>query len=123
MEGEFSLGERLQDLRAKAGYSQEQLANLLGVSRQAISKWEGDQGKPELDNILKLAEIYRVSTDYVLRGAAVPTSVAEREGRPRLRELPLEFRVALSIIAVLAALALIFALFIVVLCIVNAIFF
>ncbi len=65
------LADRLLDLRRKAGYSQEQLADLLGVSRQAISKWEGAQGRPEVDNVVKLAQIYRVSTDFIIAGSAV----------------------------------------------------
>lgn len=64
----MDLAERLQDLRKKAGYSQEQLADLLGISRQAVSKWEASQGKPEIDNIIKLTEIYHVSADYILLG-------------------------------------------------------
>lgn len=76
------LADRLLDLRRKAGYSQEQLADLLGVSRQAISKWEGAQGRPEVDNVVKLAQIYRVSTDFILTGSASVPSVCGRPRRP-----------------------------------------
>lgn len=54
----MDIAERLQELRKKAGYSQEQVAEMLGLSRQAILKWESGQGKPEIDNIVKLTEIY-----------------------------------------------------------------
>ena len=54
----MSIAERLQELRKQAGYSQEQVAEIMGLSRQAISKWESGQGKPEIDNIVKLTEIY-----------------------------------------------------------------
>ena len=64
----MNLNERLHDLRKKAGYSQEQLAELLGISRQAISKWESGQGNPDIDNIIKLTKIYQVSADYILMG-------------------------------------------------------
>lgn len=64
----MNLADRLQDLRKKANYSQEQVADLLGISRQAISKWESGQGKPELDNIIKLTEVYHVSADYIISG-------------------------------------------------------
>lgn len=64
----MNLNERLQYLRKKAGYSQEQLAELLGISRQAISKWESGQGNPDIDNIVKLTKIYQVSADYILLG-------------------------------------------------------
>ena len=65
----MDISERLQELRKKEGYSQEQVAEMLGLSRQAISKWESGQGKPEIDNIIKLTEIYHVSADYILLGA------------------------------------------------------
>lgn len=64
----MDLSQRLQELRKKEGYSQEQVAEMLGLSRQAISKWESGQGKPEIDNIIKLTEIYHVSADYILSG-------------------------------------------------------
>ena len=49
----MSIAGRLQELRKQAGYSQEQVAEIMGLSRQAISKWESGQGKPEIDNIVK----------------------------------------------------------------------
>ena len=64
----MDIAERLQELRKKAGYSQEQVADMLGLSRQAISKWESGQGKPEIDNVVKLTELYHVSADYILLG-------------------------------------------------------
>ena len=62
----MDIAERLQDLRKKAGYSQEQVAEMLGISRQAVSKWESGQGKPDIENIIKLTEVYSVSADYIL---------------------------------------------------------
>ena len=62
----MALSDKLYMLRKKSGLSQEQLAEQLSVSRQAISKWESGQGKPEIDNIIKLVEIYNVSADYIL---------------------------------------------------------
>lgn len=64
----MNLSERIQNLRKTNNHSQEQLADMLGVSRQAISKWESNQGQPELNNIIKLSECYNVSTDYLLMG-------------------------------------------------------
>ncbi len=64
----MNLGERIQKLRKDNQHSQEQLAEMLAVSRQAISKWESNQGLPEINNVIKLAEIYNVSTDYLLLG-------------------------------------------------------
>lgn len=64
----MTLPERLQDLRKKNEDSQEQLADKLNVSRQAVSKWESGQGSPDLNNIVKISEVYNVSTDYILKG-------------------------------------------------------
>ena len=50
----MTLGERILNYRKRAGMSQEKLAELLGVSRQAVSKWEGDAAQPELDKIVAL---------------------------------------------------------------------
>mgnify|MGYP000241457149 FL=1 len=64
------IGERIQKLRKDAGLSQEQLGERLGVSRQAVSKWETGESLPELDKIVQMAEIFGVTTDELLRGAA-----------------------------------------------------
>ena len=64
----MSLNERIQALRKNSNHSQEELANMLDISRQAISKWESGQVQPEIDNIIKLSKIYNVSTDYLLTG-------------------------------------------------------
>ena len=68
------LGERIADLRRKAGLSQEDLAAKMGVSRQAVSKWEADQALPELDRIVEMSELFVVSTDYLLKGTALPAA-------------------------------------------------
>lgn len=113
--------DRLLDLRRKAGYSQEQLADLLGVSRQAISKWEGAQGRPEVDNVVKLAQIYRVSTDFILTGSASVPSVCETPSAPASRELSREYRFALSALMVIAGTAVVFLLIVVILTILSTI--
>lgn len=73
----MSIAERLKDLRKEAGYSQEQVAELLNVSRQAVSKWESAQGYPDIENIIKLAQMYEVSTDYLLLGEESPALTAD----------------------------------------------
>ena len=103
----MSIAERLQELRKQAGYSQEQVAEIMGLSRQAISKWESGQGKPEIDNIVKLTEIYDVSADYILFGTekvSVPV--------PEKKELSHEYKKAIGIIAIIAATAIVTVLFI-----------
>ncbi len=57
---------RLQELRKMNGYSQEVLAEKLGVSRQSVSKWERAESSPEIDNLMALAKIYGISVDDLL---------------------------------------------------------
>ncbi|MCK9524457.1 MAG: helix-turn-helix domain-containing protein [Limnochordia bacterium] len=64
----MSVAERIQNLRKTNGLSQEALADNMGVSRQAVSKWESQQSLPDLDKIILLSEIFCVTTDYLLRG-------------------------------------------------------
>ena len=63
----MTTGSKISKLRKENNYTQEQLAVMLGVSRQAISKWENDVAYPETDKILKLSELFGCSTDYILR--------------------------------------------------------
>ena len=60
--------ERLFDLRRQAGLSQEDLANLLNVTRQAVQKWEAGTSRPDMDNLVSLAEYFKVSLDYLVTG-------------------------------------------------------
>lgn len=62
----MTLGERIQQFRKGMGLSQEQLADIVGVSRQAVSKWETDQSQPELDKVALLSKSFSVSTDELL---------------------------------------------------------
>lgn len=63
----MTFGEKLQRLRQRAGMSQDVLAEKLGVSRQAVSRWERDETMPETDKVIALAELFGVTTDYLLR--------------------------------------------------------
>ena len=60
--------DRLFDLRRQAGLSQEELANLVGVTRQAVQKWEAGTSRPDMDNLVSLAEYFKVSLDYLVTG-------------------------------------------------------
>ena len=64
----MKLEDKLQLLRKKNGYSQEQLADKLGVSRQTISKWENGQALPELSGMILLSELYGVTIDRIVKG-------------------------------------------------------
>lgn len=64
----MSLGQRLLDLRKSKGLSQEEVAELLNVTRQTISKWETDQSTPDFDKIVPLCKLYEISSDELLTG-------------------------------------------------------
>lgn len=64
----MGIGERIQTLRKAKSISQEQLADIMNVSRQAVSKWESGQSQPDLENIIALSDYFAVSTDYLLKG-------------------------------------------------------
>ena len=59
--------EKLVRLRKKAGWSQEELAEQMNVSRQSVSKWEGAQSVPDLEKMIRLSRLFGVSTDYLLK--------------------------------------------------------
>lgn len=61
------LADKIIYLRKKSGWSQEELAEKLGVTRQSVSKWEGAQSVPDLERILQLGKVFGVSTDYLLK--------------------------------------------------------
>lgn len=72
----MSLGERMKEQRKNAGLSQEKVAELVGVSRQAVTKWETGQSAPSTENLFKLAEIFGTTVDILL------TSDKEEKGSP-----------------------------------------
>lgn len=61
------LAEKITELRKKQGWSQEELAQKLDISRQSVSKWESGGAMPDLDKIIKLSSLFGVSTDYLLK--------------------------------------------------------
>lgn len=63
----MTIGTKIQTLRKQHGLSQEQLAESLGVSRQAVSKWEAEQSVPDIDKIVLICDYFGVTTDYILR--------------------------------------------------------
>ena len=75
------LADKIIYLRKKAGWSQEELAEKMGVSRQSISKWEGALSVPDMNRILRLSELFDVSTDYLLRD-----EIEEEEKNPATDE-------------------------------------
>lgn len=62
----MTIGEQIQNLRIQKGLTQEQLAEMLEVSRQSVSKWELGQAMPDVDKIIRMSELFSVSTDVLL---------------------------------------------------------
>jgi DNA-binding helix-turn-helix protein len=77
----MEFNEKLQELRKEKGMSQEALAYELGVSRQAVSKWETAQGYPEMDKLIQIGKLFHVSMDYLLNNEnVVQNTESENEG-------------------------------------------
>ena len=62
----MTLGQKLKEIRKKFGLSQEQLAEIMNVSRQAITKWENDGGLPDVSNLQELSKVFGITVDYLL---------------------------------------------------------
>ena len=86
------LADKIIALRKKAGWSQEELAQQLNVSRQSVSKWEGAQSVPDLERILQMSHLFGVSTDYLLKDELeVPdTALLPDSGDSPLRRVTME---------------------------------
>lgn len=83
---------RLLEYRKKAGFSQEELAEKIGVSRQAVSKWERSEASPDTDNLVMLAELYGVSLDEMLGLKTAKTEESAEEVLPEKDEVHVSFK-------------------------------
>ena len=77
------LSKRIYELRLSFGWTQVQLAQKLGVTKQTVSNWENDNIQPSIDMLIKLSKIFNTSTDYLL--GLTPTNIINVDG------LPIEF--------------------------------
>ena len=101
-----NLADRIQQLRKQNSLSQEQLADKLHVSRQAVSKWESAQSQPDLDKILAMSELFRVSTDYLLKGVQPELTVRPKKDLAlvsRVLYLAALFFIGIGLVCALAA--------------------
>lgn len=64
----MNMSDRIHNLRKAKGISQEELADAVGVSRQAVSKWESEQSIPDIDKVIIMSNYFDVTTDYILKG-------------------------------------------------------
>lgn len=81
----MNFGDKLYNLRVKADYSQEALAEKLGVSRQAVSKWELGTTLPDMEKLLAISEFFNVSADYLIK------NTEEQENRANMDRVVLRF--------------------------------
>ena len=79
------LADKIVSLRKKAGWSQEELAEQLGVTRQSVSKWEGAQSVPDMDKVVQMSRLFGVTTDYLLKDELeeeAPCAAAQEDDTP-----------------------------------------
>ena len=81
----MSIGTRIAELRKKNNFSQEYVAAKIDVSRQAVSKWEQNLSKPDTGNLIKIAELFGVSVEYLATGKADTPALAEQTAKQRLK--------------------------------------
>ena len=81
------LSEKILMLRKKQGWSQEELAEKLGVSRQSVSKWESASASPDISKLVEIADIFEVSTDYLLKDTDTPAPVSDSTKTLSLKEV------------------------------------
>ena len=91
----MNMADRIQSLRKTKGFSQEELADKIGVSRQAVSKWESEQSIPDIEKIIVMSDLFEVTTDYILKG----TEPANVTGKKTIQSLYLGFAVTFGTIA------------------------
>lgn len=88
----MSIGERIKELRKEQNVSQVQLAKALGVSRQAVSKWETDLSVPDTIKLIQLADLLMTDTEFILTGnhSTLKTPPAEIQVVEKIVEKPVE---------------------------------
>ena len=85
----MNIGEKIYNLRKKKNLSQEELANILNVSRQSISKWETGESTPDLDKIVPLCNFFEISTDEFLKGKDIVYERKLKEEKKKNKALTL----------------------------------
>ncbi len=100
----MNISERIQHLRKIQGISQEELADKVGVSRQAVSKWESGQSIPDMDKIILLSDYFEVTTDYLLKGTK-PIETVQKSGEVLASQILYIASTALILIGLLIAFA------------------
>lgn len=104
----MTTGEKLQKLRKEKGYTQEELSDMLNVSRQTIYKWESDIAFPETDKLIAIAKMYHCSVDYLLNNENEERSdpFVQNETKPNIEKASNKRSFALPIASLCSAIAL-----------------
>lgn len=100
----MNIADRIKNLRNIKGISQEELANKVGVSRQAVSKWESEQSIPDLDKVIIMSEYFGVTTDYILKGIE-PTQQTDNKNNSLTGQILYIASTAFLLIGLLSAFA------------------
>ena len=102
----MTLGEKIQICRKSKGLSQEEMASALGVSRQALSKWECNTSMPDIDKIVALSNYFSVTTDYLLKDECIDENVAlSTERKKQSGNIPIAISTAMIAIGLIISLA------------------
>lgn len=88
----MTLGEKILNMRKARGWSQEELAERIGVTRQAVSRWESGSAKPDADKLVAVCDLFGVSADYLLRDSYSGETGQVIHAEPRESELRKFFR-------------------------------
>lgn len=102
----MTLGERIKACRQQAGMSQEKVAELVGISRQAVTKWETNQSAPSTDNLFKLAEIFGTTVDLLLPEKTATEEIPVAESTTPVKQLQLPKPIIALIFLILFAILL-----------------
>jgi transcriptional regulator with XRE-family HTH domain len=87
----MNISEKILNLRKANNLTQEELADKLNISRQSVSKWESEQAVPDVDKLLALSEIFKVSTDYLLKPSeidelSIKTEILEKQQKELMQK-------------------------------------
>lgn len=88
----MTMGEKILNMRKARGWNQEDLAEHVGVTRQAVSRWESDSAKPDADKIIALCDLFGVSADYLLRDQYSGEGSAAQGEKPTVNALTAKAR-------------------------------
>lgn len=96
----MNIADRIQSLRKIKGVSQEELADKIGVTRQAVSKWESEQSTPDIEKVILLSDYFDVTTDYLLKGIeSVDNSKVKKNMAPIFNIVPTTLNVIGTVLA------------------------